>query len=168
VLLRRLIKRHGGEPRTIVTNKLRSYGVTLRKLILEAIYDTSQHANNRAELPHQPTRVRERGMRRFNSRRYTVFRRWSTPEYRVSLSRISPACPCVLGTRGSGMRYWGGRNFLAWGSQLVTVQAVAPGSRLGAEALPGFQPCGRLPRLRGNDCARSRFNDVRLAYLERQ
>ena len=29
--------------------------------------DTSQYANNRAELSHQPTRVRERGMRRFKS-----------------------------------------------------------------------------------------------------
>ena len=31
------------------------------------IHDTSQYANNRAELSHQPTRVRERGMRRFKS-----------------------------------------------------------------------------------------------------
>ena len=29
--------------------------------------DTAQYANNRAELSHQPTRVRERGMRRFKS-----------------------------------------------------------------------------------------------------
>ena len=29
--------------------------------------DTSQYANNRAELSHQPTRVRERGMRKFKS-----------------------------------------------------------------------------------------------------
>jgi len=33
----------------------------------ESIHDTSQYANNRAELSHQPTRVRERGMRRFKS-----------------------------------------------------------------------------------------------------
>ncbi len=31
------------------------------------IHDTSKYANNRAELSHQPTRVRERGMRRFKS-----------------------------------------------------------------------------------------------------
>ncbi len=29
--------------------------------------DTSQHANKRAELSHQQTRVRERGMRKFRS-----------------------------------------------------------------------------------------------------
>lgn len=65
---KRLLKRHGGEPRKIVTDKLRSYGVAHRELIPEAIHDTSQYANNRAELSHQPTRVRERGMRRFKSR----------------------------------------------------------------------------------------------------
>jgi putative transposase len=43
------------------------YGVAHRELIPETIHDTSQYANNRAELSHQPTRVRERGMRRFKS-----------------------------------------------------------------------------------------------------
>jgi len=52
---KRLIRVSGGEPRRIVTDKLRSYGVA------------PQYANNRAELSHQPTRVRERGMRRFKS-----------------------------------------------------------------------------------------------------
>ena len=31
------------------------------------IHDTSQYANNRAELSHEPTRQRERTMRRFKS-----------------------------------------------------------------------------------------------------
>ncbi len=55
------------EPRKIVTDKLRSYGVARRELIPESIHDTSQYANNRAELSHQPMRVRERVMRRFKS-----------------------------------------------------------------------------------------------------
>jgi putative transposase len=66
---KRLLRSHGGEPRKIVTDKLRSYGVAHRELIPEAIHDTLQYANNRAELTHQPTRVRERGMRRFKSTR---------------------------------------------------------------------------------------------------
>ncbi len=64
---RRLLKSHRSEPRKIVTDKLRSYGVAHRELIPDTIHDTSQYANNRAELSHQPTRVRERGMRRFKS-----------------------------------------------------------------------------------------------------
>lgn len=65
--LKRLLRRHGGEPRRIVTDKLRSYGVAHREVIAEAIHDTAQYANNRAEKSHEPTRARERGMRRFKS-----------------------------------------------------------------------------------------------------
>jgi putative transposase len=64
---KRLLKSHHGEPRKIVTYKLRSYGVAHRELIPDTIHDTSRYANNRAELSHQPTRARERGMRRFKS-----------------------------------------------------------------------------------------------------
>jgi len=64
---KRLLKNNSGEPRKIVTDKLRSYGVAHRELIPDTIHDTTQYANNRAEVSHQPTRVRERGMRRFKS-----------------------------------------------------------------------------------------------------
>ena len=64
---KRLLKTHQMEPRKIVTDKLRSYGVAHRDLIPDTIHDTSQYANNRAELSHQATRVRERVMRRFKS-----------------------------------------------------------------------------------------------------
>lgn len=64
---KRLLKNHHDEPRKIVTDKLRSYSVAHREIIQDTIHDTSQYANNRAELLHQPTRVRERGMRRFKS-----------------------------------------------------------------------------------------------------
>jgi len=64
---KRLLKNYQGEPRKIVTDKLRSYGVAHRELMPETIHDTTQYANNRAELSHQPTRVRARGMPRFKS-----------------------------------------------------------------------------------------------------
>jgi putative transposase len=47
---KRLLKKHQDEPRKIVTDKLRSYGVAHRELIPNTIHDTSQYANNRAEL----------------------------------------------------------------------------------------------------------------------
>jgi len=62
---RRLLRKHRCEPRKIVTDKLRSYNVAHRELIPKATYDTTQYANNRCELSHEPTRVRERGMRKF-------------------------------------------------------------------------------------------------------
>jgi putative transposase len=64
---KRLLRSHGGEPRKIVTDKLRSYGVAHRELIPETIHSTEQYENNRAEQSHEPTRVRERGMRKFKS-----------------------------------------------------------------------------------------------------
>ena len=64
---KRLLRGQGGAPREIVTDKLRSYGVAQRELIPETIHNTARYANNRAELSHQPTRVRERVMRRFKS-----------------------------------------------------------------------------------------------------
>jgi putative transposase len=64
---RHVLAHLGGEPRAIVTDKLGSYAVALRELLPSAAHDTRRYANNRAELSHQPTRVRERGMRRFKS-----------------------------------------------------------------------------------------------------
>jgi putative transposase len=63
----RMLARLGHEPRTIVTDKLGSYAMARRKLLSGTLHDTRRYANNRAELSHQPTRVRERGMRRFKS-----------------------------------------------------------------------------------------------------
>ena len=64
---KRLLRNNGSEPRKIVTDKLRSYGVAHRELIPETIHSTRQYENNRAEQSHEVTRVRERGMRRFKS-----------------------------------------------------------------------------------------------------
>ena len=65
---RRLLRRNNGcEPRKIVTDKLRSYGVAHRELIPDTIHLTDRYANNRAEQSHELTRVRERGMRGFKS-----------------------------------------------------------------------------------------------------
>jgi putative transposase len=71
---KRLLRSHGGEPRKIVTDKLRSYGVAHRELIPDVIHDTNQYANNRAEQSHEATRVRERGMRGPASRKFKSVR----------------------------------------------------------------------------------------------
>ena len=64
---RRLIRRHGGEPRKIVTDKLGSYRVAHRTWAPDSYHVTDRYANNRAEQSHEATRFRERGMRRFKS-----------------------------------------------------------------------------------------------------
>ena len=64
---RRLLKGQGGEPRRLVTDKLRSYSAARRDTMPSVVHDTSRYANDRAEVSHQPTRQRERQMRRFKS-----------------------------------------------------------------------------------------------------
>ncbi len=53
------------EPRVIVTDKLRSYGVAQRQLLPGVEHRQSRYLNNRAENSHRPTRRRERQMQRF-------------------------------------------------------------------------------------------------------
>ena len=64
---RKLLKGQGREPRRLVTDRLRSYAAAHRTIMPSVAHDTSQYANNRAEVSHEPTRQRERGMRRFKS-----------------------------------------------------------------------------------------------------
>jgi putative transposase len=64
---RKLLKGQGAAPRKIVTDKLRSYGAARRIVMPSVIHSTEQYENNRAEVSHQPTRQRERHMRRFKS-----------------------------------------------------------------------------------------------------
>jgi putative transposase len=64
---RHLLAHLGGEPGTIVTDKLGSFAVARRKLLPDAAQDTRRYANNRAGVSHQRTRIRERGMRRSRS-----------------------------------------------------------------------------------------------------
>jgi len=54
-------------PRVLITDKLASYGVAHRRLIPSVEHRRSRYLNNRAENSHQPTRQRERAMKRFTS-----------------------------------------------------------------------------------------------------
>jgi putative transposase len=67
--LRRLVQGQGTAPFRMITDKLKSYGAARRTILPDVTHVTQQYANNRAELSHQPTRVRERQMRRFKSSR---------------------------------------------------------------------------------------------------
>ena len=64
---RKLLKGQGREPRRLITDKLRSYASAHRTVMLSVVHSTRQYENNRAEVSHQPTRQRERQLRRFTS-----------------------------------------------------------------------------------------------------
>jgi hypothetical protein len=54
-------------PRVIVTDKLKSYAAAKREILPSVEHRQSRYLNNRVEVSHQPTRRRERQMKRFNS-----------------------------------------------------------------------------------------------------
>ncbi len=64
---RKLLKGLCYVPRVIITDKLKSYGAARKELIPGVEHRQHKGLNNRAELSHQPTRQRERQMRRFKS-----------------------------------------------------------------------------------------------------
>uniref|UniRef100_UPI003BEEF50F IS6 family transposase n=1 Tax=Burkholderia arboris TaxID=488730 RepID=UPI003BEEF50F len=68
-LMRKLLRCHG-HPRVIVTDKLRSYAAANNELGLNIEHRQHKGLNNRAKNSHQPTRVREKVMRRFKSARH--------------------------------------------------------------------------------------------------
>ena len=65
--LRRVIEATGTEPRVVITDKLASYPPALRRVLPNVDHRRHKGLNNRAENSHQPTRQRERVMRRFKS-----------------------------------------------------------------------------------------------------
>ena len=64
---RKLLKGLAYVPRVLVTDKLASYGVAHRRLMRSVEHRQSKYLNNRGENSHQPTRVRERAMKKFSS-----------------------------------------------------------------------------------------------------
>jgi putative transposase len=66
-LLRKLLKRQMRPPRVMITDKLASYGAAKRQIMPAVEHRQHKGLNNRAENSHQPTRRRERQMKRFKS-----------------------------------------------------------------------------------------------------
>lgn len=64
---RKLLKGLHYVPRLLVTDRLASYGAARRELLRSVTHCQDRRSNNRAEVSHQPTRQRERQMRRFKS-----------------------------------------------------------------------------------------------------
>jgi len=64
---RRLLKGLASVPRVIISDKLASYGAAKRDVLPSVEHRQHKRLNNRAEHSHQPTRERERRMRRFKS-----------------------------------------------------------------------------------------------------
>ena len=64
---RRLLKNLASVPRVLISDKLASYGAARQDVLPSVEHRRHKGLNNRAENSHQPTRERERRMRRFKS-----------------------------------------------------------------------------------------------------
>ncbi|EFH85100.1 IS6 family transposase [Ktedonobacter racemifer] len=64
---RKLLKGLQYVPRVIITDKLASYAAAKKEILSSVEHRQHKGLNNRAERSHQPTRQRERTMRRFKS-----------------------------------------------------------------------------------------------------
>jgi len=64
---RKLLKGQCKAPWRLITDKLKSYSAARREVLASVPHSTGQYDNNRAEVSHEPTRQRERQMRRFKS-----------------------------------------------------------------------------------------------------
>src|SRR5467141_1354214 len=67
---RKLLKGLRYVPRVIITDKLGSYHAAIAEVLPGVEHLQQKYQNNRAENSHQPTRLREKVMRRFKSERH--------------------------------------------------------------------------------------------------
>jgi putative transposase len=66
-LLRKLLKRQRCVPRVVITDNLAGYGAAKKEVMPSVEHRQHKGLNNRAKNSHQPTRRRERQMKRFKS-----------------------------------------------------------------------------------------------------
>jgi putative transposase len=115
---RKLLKGLQYVPRVLVTDKLASYGVARRRVMPGVEHRRSKYLNNRAENSHQPTRQRERAMKKFRSP-------GGAQRFLSAFSGISPHFrPRRHNLTAAGYRHEMNTRFTAW-NEAVGVPAAA-------------------------------------------
>jgi putative transposase len=103
----------------LITDKLRSYGAAKRVVMPGVAHRQHRYLNNRAENSHQPTRERERRMRRFKSARHA---QRFVEVHGIVASHFRPrrhllSAPDYRQLRNKRFRFWNevtGTSALAW------------------------------------------------------
>ena len=115
---RKLLKGLRYVPRVLVTDKLASYGAAHRVVMPSVQHRQSKYLNNRAENSHQPTRQRERAMKRFKSARHVQ-------RFLSAFSGISPHFrPRRHLLSATGWRHEMADRFTVW-NQIIGVATTA-------------------------------------------
>jgi putative transposase len=116
---RKLLKGHRYVPRAMLTDKLASYAAAKRDLMPGVAHHRGWQTYNRAENSHQPTRLRERAMRRFKSMRQA--QRFLAPHAQVP----NQFRPGRHGMRACNYRTWMTGRFSVWSEITGTSLATA-------------------------------------------
>jgi len=102
-LLRKLLKKQMRPPRVMITDKLRSYGAAKREIMPGVEHRQHEGLNNHAENSDQPTRRRERQMKRFklagHVQRFLSARDWTTTSFPFVATASSPPSIELTGPR---------------------------------------------------------------------
>ena len=115
---RRLLTGRRYLPRLLVTDTLASYRPAHRVLMPSVEHRQSKYLSNRAENSHQPTRQRERAMKRFTSPRHAH-------RFLSAFSRISPHFrPRRHLLSANGWRHEMADHFNVW-NQITAVNTTA-------------------------------------------
>jgi putative transposase len=137
-LLRKLLKKQGIAPRVMITDKLASYAVAKRVVMPSVEHRQHKGLNNRAENSHQPTRRRERIMKRFKSAGQAQ-RFLSVHDQVANLFR------CPANTNAAERREARSEAFTAWAEVTGTLAALHRRSRSSARHRPGQRGGGSHP-----------------------
>jgi len=107
--LKKAMRKHG-QPETVVTDKLRSYGAALKELGAADRQETGRWVNNRVENSHLPFRRRERAMLRF--RRMRSLQKFAAVHASVSnhfnRERSLSSRPLFKANRAAALAEWRG------------------------------------------------------------
>jgi putative transposase len=105
---RKLLRDQGYAPRVVVTDKLASYPEPCARWASGALHVRDKCANNRAENSHQPTRERERRMRRFKSAAHAqrFLSTFGMVQDLFGISRHTLSAKNVRGARDRRFREW--------------------------------------------------------------
>ncbi len=118
--LRKLLKSLASVPRVVITDKLASYYRAAMHEVLPSIeHRRHKGLNNRAENPHQPTRERERRMRRFKSAGHA---QWFLAAYGPVASHFRPRRHRLI---ADAYRRTSAERFAAW--RVVSWRMIHPG-----------------------------------------
>ncbi len=136
---RKLLKGLISVARVIITDKLKSYAVAKREILPGVEHRQHKRLNNRAENSHQPTRLREKKMRKFKSAKHAQRFLFATQPFVLSMPNfyLTTAYPINISKKDNCINTTSGKSACIWYAGDLTLHKRW-GDHLKASGLPIF------------------------------